>query len=71
VNEISTPGGRELLEKKRAVGPMVQRRAVSMARGADWLLSEFTSAGPMMRERDLSYCRPEYRLHTLLIFETV
>ena len=56
MNEIDKLGVRELLEEKRALEAMIQRMAVSMSRGADWLISEFGPRGPIMRERDLSYC---------------
>jgi len=35
---------------------MIPKMEVSMARGADWLLSQFSPEGPVMRDPDLSYC---------------
>jgi len=56
MSELEGLGMRELLEEKRSLETMIQRMALSMSRGADWLIGEFAPAGPIMRERDLSYC---------------
>ncbi|NLE43869.1 MAG: hypothetical protein GX620_04025 [Chloroflexi bacterium] len=56
MSEISRLGVRELLDEKRALEAMIERMSVSMARAADWLISEFAPAGPIMREHNLSYC---------------
>lgn len=49
-------GIRDLLDEKRALEAAIQHTSVAMARGADWLIGQFAPAGPIMRERDLSYC---------------
>ena len=56
MNEIDRLNARELLEEKRALEAMIPPMETSMSRGADWLVSEFAPEGPIMRERDLSYC---------------
>jgi hypothetical protein len=56
MSELDSLGMRTLLEEKRALEAMIQRMALSMSRGADWLIGEFAPGGPIMRERDLSYC---------------
>lgn len=56
MGELNGLGMRPLLEEKRALEMMIQRMALSMSRGADWLISEFAPDGPIMRERDLSFC---------------
>lgn len=53
---IQSMGLRELLEEKRALEAMIARMEVPMTRGANWLISEFAPAGPIMREKDVSYC---------------
>ena len=56
MSAIDTLTVRELLDEKRALQGMIERTSIAMTRGADWLISEFAPAGPIMRERDLSYC---------------
>ena len=56
MSELEGLGMRELFEEKRSLETVIQRMALSMSRGADWLIGEFAPAGPIMRERDLSYC---------------
>lgn len=56
MSTLDTLTVRELLDEKRALQNMIERTSISMTRGADWLISEFAPAGPIMRERDLSYC---------------
>ncbi len=53
---IDELGVRELLDEKRALEGMIQRMELAMTRGANWLIGEFAPHGPIMRERDLSYC---------------
>ncbi len=53
---VQSMGLRELLEERRALEAMIARLEVSMTRGANWLISEFAPSGPIMRERDVSYC---------------
>ncbi|MBM4078078.1 MAG: hypothetical protein FJ278_00140 [Planctomycetes bacterium] len=46
----------ELLDEIEALKAMIRRIDRSMARAADWLVSEFAPDGPIMRERNVSYC---------------
>lgn len=45
-----------LQEEQRALVEMIERMSLGMTRGANWLISEFSPAGPIMRDRDVSYC---------------
>ncbi len=56
MSEIEVMDMRTLLEERRALEGMIARCALAVARGADWLIERFAPAGPIMRERDLSYC---------------
>ena len=56
MSEIDSLSVRQLLDEKRALTDSIDRMTLAMARGADWLISEFVPTGPIMRERDLSYC---------------
>ena len=55
MSELEGLGMRELFEEKRSLETVIQRLALSMPRGADWLTGEFAPAGPIMRERYLSH----------------
>jgi len=56
MSEIDTLTVRQLLDEKRALTDSIDRMTIAMAQGASWLVSEFAPDGPIMRERDLSYC---------------
>ena len=45
-----------LQEEQRALVEMIERTTLGMTRGANWLISEFGPDGPIMRDRDVSYC---------------
>jgi hypothetical protein len=53
MGELEDLGMRELFEEKRSLEASIQRMALSVPRGADWLTRESASAGPIMRERCL------------------
>ena len=56
MNAVDRMDVRALLEERRALEGMIARCTLAMARGADWLIGRFAPDGPIMRERDLSYC---------------
>ncbi|MGQ9730613.1 MAG: hypothetical protein ACUVX8_04995 [Candidatus Zipacnadales bacterium] len=45
-----------LQEEQRALVETIERTTLGLTRGANWLISEFAPTGPIMRERDVSYC---------------
>ena len=45
-----------LLDEIDILKGMIRRMDRAMARGADWLVSQFAPRGPIMRERCVSYC---------------
>ena len=45
-----------LLDEIDILKSMIRRMDRAMARGADWLVSQFAPRGPIMRERCVSYC---------------
>ncbi len=55
-NGIQGLGHRELLDERRALRAMIGQMETSISRGADWLVRRLAPYGPIMRERDLSYC---------------
>jgi len=44
-----------LQEEQRALEVMIERMTLGMARGANWLISEFGPDGPIMHDPDVSY----------------
>lgn len=53
IQSLST---RELLDEKRALEAMIARMEVAMTKAANYLISQFAPNGPIMREKDVSYC---------------
>ncbi len=56
MSEIDKLAIRNLLEERNALRGIIPRMRTAMSRGSDWLVGEFAPTGPIMRERDLSYC---------------
>ena len=54
--QADLPGAAVLLDERRALRYMIPRMEESMRRGAQWLKSQFAPNGPIMKERDLSFC---------------
>lgn len=52
IREMELP---QLQEEQRALEIMVQRTSLALARGANWLISQFGPDGPIMRDHDVSY----------------
>ena len=46
----------QLQEEQRALEMTIQRTSLAMARGANWLISQFGPNRPIMRDRDVSFC---------------
>lgn len=53
IEEMELP---QLQEEERALEIMVRRTSLALARGANWLISQFGPDGPIMRDHDVSYC---------------
>jgi len=56
VNAIEQMNLRELHTEKQALEDLIQRMSLAMTRGCNWLVGQFAPEGPIMAERDVSYC---------------